>query len=68
MSGTKREVTITLTESEYETVKQFEEITGISPRSLVREAFAGGLERAEEFIEAAEGYSVDPGKESGFDE
>ena len=41
-----------------EIIQKFEEITGIPPESLVRQAFDGGLERAEEFIEEADGYSL----------
>lgn len=60
-SDTGREITITTTRKEHEKLKRFEEKTGISPQTVVRQALDGGMKRIDEYLGEFENRSVDTG-------
>lgn len=45
-------ITIEVSDDEMETLEEFEALLGLSPEEFTREAFEGGLQRAEEFLES----------------
>lgn len=50
----KHEITIEVSEEDYNTIKEFEELTGTPSERFIKEALKGGLERAREFLEEVE--------------